>query len=515
MPPLINRLGKHRHIILGLLTITVIIALTGCNLPGQEAAESQEPELLLATEEVETPPPPAATDDTSMLNTSAGADLDVSILVTEEDTQGRILRVVVRNDSVSETLLYWTDPGSDKIQRALVDDWGVQDLVIDDLEEPRGIVLDIRRNKMLWTDAGSDRIQRADLDGGDIEDIVVEGLWTPFGLTLGNQMNTIFWSDPEALTLTRANIDGSDPTPAIGEFTPATFGATVDDVHGKLYWIEEGQIRSANLDGSNVQPVISYEEPAQALAVDPKGRKVYWTEEGRIQRASLDGNGVELLVDDFDGPSYGIALDVSEGLMYWTEFDNGRIRRAGFDGTQVEEVIVGLETPSGLAMLKSGDTYVQLPCGLILEPGEGRADLQRMMVIQEDGGAVPAGGRAELLPYVICVDAGLGVPETQLEYKLGTMAEGELLKLAKCICERELISEEEDPIAYIGEQFGLQFSVWQVSGDLTSDELRDQLDDGGGAMDAFGEISQIYDSIGEMLPNYIDWIETCEVELEP
>jgi hypothetical protein len=515
MPPLVNRLRKHRHLIFCLLIITVLIGLAGCNLPGREAAETQEPEPLLATEEVETPPPPAEAEDTSILSTSTGAELDVSIVVTDEDTQGRIMRVIVRNDAVSETFLYWTDPGADKIQRAQVDEGGIQDLVDEGLDEPRGIALDIRRNKMLWTDPGNDRIQRADLDGGDVEDIVVDGLWTPFGLTLGNEMDTIFWSDPEALTLTRANIDGSDPTPAIGVFTPATFGTTVDDVHGKLYWIEEGQIRSANLDGSNVQPVISNEEPAQAIAVDPKGRKVYWTEEGRIQRASLDGSGVELLVDDFNGPSYGIALDVSEGLMYWTEFDNSRIRRASFDGSQVEDVILGLETPSGLALLKSGDAYVQLPCGLILEPGEGSTDFQRMMVIQRDGGTVPAGESAEFLPYVICVDAGLDLPETQLQYRLGTMAEGELLKLAECICDRKLVSEEEDPIAYIGEQFGLQFSVWQVSGSLTSDELREQLGEGGGAMDEFGELLSMFDSIGEMLPDYVDWIEECGVEISP
>ncbi|MGD8732401.1 MAG: hypothetical protein PVH92_11010, partial [Anaerolineales bacterium] len=458
---------------------------------------------------------PAAVEDNSLISTNAGAALDVSIIVSEEDLQGRILRVVVRNDSAAETVLYWTDPGSDKIQRALVDDWGVQDLVDEGLDEPRGIALDTRRSKMVWADAGSDRIQRADLDGTDVEDIVVERLWQPFGLTLGDQMDLIFWSDLEALTLTRANFDGSGQKPAIGEFTPATFGAAVDDIHAKIYWVEEDQIRRSNLDGSGAQQVLTTESPAQALAVDPVGSKLYWTEEGRIQRASLDGSGVELLIEDFDGPAYGIALDIGEGLMYWTEFDNGRIRRATLGGSQVEDVILGLETPSGLALLNSGETTVQLPCGLILEPGEGRTDLQRLMVIQEDGANIPAGGSGELMPYVICVDAGLGVPESQLEYKVGRMAEGELLKLAECICDRELVSEEEDPLAYIGEQSGLQFSVWQVSGSLTSEELREQLDQGGGAMDAFREILNLYDSMGDMLPDYVNWLEECEIDIGP
>jgi hypothetical protein len=224
---------------------------------------------------------------------------------------------------------------------------------------------------------------------------------------------------------------------------------------------------------------------------------------------------MESLVGDFEGPSYGLALDLSEGLMYWTEFDAGRIRRAAFDGSQVEEVVLGLETPSGLALLKTGDAYVQLPCGLILEPETSSGDLQRLMVIQEDGLLVPAGGQVDLAPYVICIDAERGIPEIQIEYNLGTIADGNLLQLAECICERRLLSEEDDPLAYIGEQFGLQLSVWQVSGGLTPAELEGQLEFGGGAMESFAELAATIDAIGELLPDYVNWIEECGVEVAP
>jgi hypothetical protein len=507
--------GKH-PIFWRVTLIIALLTLASCNIPISQGGETDlTPEQPPAPQPNTPLPPPPVPEYSSLITNSPEARLDVSITVTEEDLQGRILQVVVHNEAVSETVLYWTDPGADKIQRAVVDNWGVQDLVSEGLDEPRGIVLDTLRSKMLWTDAGSDRIQRADLDGTDMENLVVDGLLAPFGITLSDQMEEIFWSDAEALSLTRAGINGTNPSPAVGEASPATFGTVVDDIRRQVYWIEEGRIRRADLDGLNVQLVLPSESPIHALALNIDVGKIYWTEAGRILRANLDGSEIELLIDDFTGPSYGIALDVNEGLMYWTEFESGQIRRATLNGSQAEEVIQGLETPSGLALLKSGDAFVELPCGLILKPEDGREDLQSLMVIQEEGIVVPAGASTDLSPYVICVEAGQGTPEIQVEYIIGTIAEDNLLQLAECICERQLISEEEDPIAYIGEQFGLQFAVWQVSGSLTSDELKEQLKEGGGAMDAFSEVAEMFDSIGAMLPNYVDWIETCGVEIAP
>ena len=39
--------------------------------------------------------------------------------------------------------------------------------------------------KMYWTDAGTDKIQRAGLDGSNVEDLVTTGLIGPLGIALG------------------------------------------------------------------------------------------------------------------------------------------------------------------------------------------------------------------------------------------------------------------------------------------------------------------------------------------
>ena len=56
--------------------------------------------------------------------------------------------------------IYWTDYGTDKIQRANLDGSNVQDLVTSGLTTPVGIALDIAGGKMYWTDFGTDKIQR-------------------------------------------------------------------------------------------------------------------------------------------------------------------------------------------------------------------------------------------------------------------------------------------------------------------------------------------------------------------
>ena len=71
--------------------------------------------------------------------------------------------------------MYWTDLGTDKIQRANLDGSDVQDLVKlrhSRYGGPFGIALDVEGGKMYWTDNDTDKIQRANLDGSNIEDLV-------------------------------------------------------------------------------------------------------------------------------------------------------------------------------------------------------------------------------------------------------------------------------------------------------------------------------------------------------
>jgi hypothetical protein len=85
---------------------------------------------------------------------------------------------------VAAQKIYWTDNGSNKIQRANMDGSSIEDLVTTGIDFVRGMALDLSGGKIYWADAGTDKIQRANLDGSNIEDVVATGLGSPFDVVL-------------------------------------------------------------------------------------------------------------------------------------------------------------------------------------------------------------------------------------------------------------------------------------------------------------------------------------------
>ena len=70
-----------------------------------------------------------------------------------------------------------------------------------------------------------------------------------------------------------------------------------------------------NLDGSSFQPnfITGLESPRQ-VAVDMVGGKVYWTEQGKLRRAELDGENVQDVVTGL-GELTDIAIGIQTGAM--------------------------------------------------------------------------------------------------------------------------------------------------------------------------------------------------------
>jgi DNA-binding beta-propeller fold protein YncE len=123
-------------------------------------------------------------------------------------------------------------------------------------------------------------------------------------------------------------------------FLLASFGQT-QALAEKIYWTGGGKIRRANLDGTEIQDLVSWEFAAfQGIALDLDEEKMYWADgaSGGILRANLDGTAVEEVVAGLDRPD-GVAVDVARGRIYWTDGGTDKIQRANLDGTHVEDVI--------------------------------------------------------------------------------------------------------------------------------------------------------------------------------
>ena len=191
--------------------------------------------------------------------------------------------------------IYWTNVGDrakdGSIQRANLDGTNVQNVVTGlDHYAIGGIAVDAAGGKVYWTNAGSsgdpDKIQRANLDGTNIEDIIVARLENPAGIVL-------------------------------------------DVASGKIYWTAGDKIQQANFNGTNVQDIVTGLENPDGIALDVASGKIYWTERKqvddslsswsedgythKIQRANLDGTNVQNIISGLTALR-SIALNSSSTL---------------------------------------------------------------------------------------------------------------------------------------------------------------------------------------------------------
>ena len=273
------------------------------------------------------------------------------------------LGLVQPNDAYASGKMYWTDGDGETIRRADLDGSNIEDLPTAGVEDPAGIALDLTDEKIYFT-ATIDQfdrrgIRRANLDGSNVEDLDSDLSHANPGdiaLDLTNSPHQMYWTVTWEINndypgIYRGNLDGSDISIHLGRLAD-TLGIALDGSAGKMYWTEfDGNlmyIMRADLAGSNVEGVISFDTytGAYAIALDPTNGKIYWPlganpQYGtpRIQRANLDGSNVEDLIDLESYVSFGIALDVSGGKMYWT--DGWKIRRANLDGSDPEDLVVG------------------------------------------------------------------------------------------------------------------------------------------------------------------------------
>ena len=278
--------------------------------------------------------------------------------------------------------MYWTDFGTDKIQRANLDGSGVEDLVTSGLNDPWGLALDVGARKMYWTDFGTDKIQRANLDGSGVEDLVTSGLSGLRGLALDVGARKMYWTDSGTDKIQRANLDGSGVEDLVTSGLSGPGHLALDVGAGKMYWTDSGtdKIQRANLDGSGVEDLVTGLDDPIGLALDVGAGKMYWTDwqTNKIQRANLDGSGVEDLVTSGLSVPVGLALDVSAGKMYWHSDAPGKIP-AGESGR---------ERGGGPRHRVGQPTRPGAGCG---RPGPTQADRRQDVLGRRVDGQDPAG----------------------------------------------------------------------------------------------------------------------------
>lgn len=155
----------------------------------------------------------------------------------------------------------------------------------------------------------------------------------------------------------------------------------------KIYWSEWGKIRRANLNGSNVEDVITGLVYTKDISLDFQNNTIIWIEEdtakvkgvelgyNKIMRADSDGSNIEEIIGGYHTPFEGggtlkecnkngvcrvwikpqgkdrveidpeqyflpwcISLDNQKNHLYWVDRAHRKFQRANLDGTGVKDV---------------------------------------------------------------------------------------------------------------------------------------------------------------------------------
>ena len=180
----------------------------------------------------------------------------------------------------------------------------------------------------------------------------------------------VYWADSGTGKIQRANLDGSNIQDIVTGLDDP-YSIALDGTARKIYWTDyrRKKIQRANLDGSNIQDIVTRLGFPYGIALDVAAGRVYWTDEGpdKIQRANLDGSNIQdvFIVRGLGNPK-SIALDVAAGKMYWTTAWTEKIQRANLNGTNVQDLVTprlaGLGGPSDIALdVAAGKMYWMNP----------------------------------------------------------------------------------------------------------------------------------------------------------
>lgn len=179
-------------------------------------------------------------------------------------------------------------------------------------------------------------------------------------LSVSAQNTKIFWVDYKLDygKIQSADIDGNNVQDILTEKNEPC-GLVIDwqSDPQKMYFGERGasKIVRANLDGSGLEDVVTGISGIFDIEIDPVNRKIYWVRDygndDAVQRADMDDLNSQI-EDLYTSTSesyefYGIGLDLKNEKVYWTQANtscNDKIRRMNFNKTGLENIIVSPQT---------------------------------------------------------------------------------------------------------------------------------------------------------------------------
>ena len=208
----------------------------------------------------------------------------------------------------------------------------------DDLDDPRGLVLDAAASRIYWLENRDLAIRAVNTDGTGLTELIA-GLSTPHDLALDASNGHLYFTDgvsngsATTAAIRRIDVNGSNLVDIITGLSQGIRGIAVDTAGGKLYWTElvSNTISRADLAGSNQEVILSGLNQPHDVAVDPAGGKLYWTEgihyddnpTGMISRANLDGTSPEPVLTGLTSLTRDLSFVFLSNEIFTDGFESG------------------------------------------------------------------------------------------------------------------------------------------------------------------------------------------------
>lgn len=263
--------------------------------------------------------------------------------------------VIVGMAPESPAELFYIDYSDDYMRKLILDGSGTITDVLN-LAGRAGVNMayDAVNDKIYFSDFDTTsfgNIWRMNSDTSELE-VIVENIEDPYDIALDVAGNKMYWVD-DAGNVSRANLDGSNAEIGIINIPGAALrGIALDLKNSKMYVydVEFEHLHIANLDGSNPSEIISGIF-GYAVTVDTENNKIYFEDKRSLKRANLDGSNIETVADTATR-IYGIEIDNEDNKVYWGGRDSKEIYRSDLDGSNQETLKTGLGSVRGMVLIK-------------------------------------------------------------------------------------------------------------------------------------------------------------------
>ena len=160
--------------------------------------------------------------------------------------------------------------------------------------------------------------------------------------TTSAQNEGIYWNDYFG-NIQKSDLDGNNiQTIMSGLNAPETL--VIDEEEEEMFFTlfngSSPHIAKANLDGTGLTTILTAAGNSIqiGLGIDKENEKIYYPGGDGISRCNYDGSNNELLVANHPG-AQDVAVDVEGGKVYWIDNIEHKVKRANMDGSNVEDLV--------------------------------------------------------------------------------------------------------------------------------------------------------------------------------